>query len=664
MTIAKSVFLAFFTVCSVFFMHSQNDQIVDSLENVLQSSVHDTARLSALQKISFRIVGSNPNKAIEYALQGIKLAKAQSNLLAEAQSYNNLGSGYQSKGEYENAMNAYIKALGIHEQLNNESGCAIVYANIGFIFRQQQNYSKAIAFHRKALGIHQKINENDLAAGCMVNIGNVYYNKGDYDSAIVQYTEALSIYQRLGDKASIATIENNIGAIYFEKKDYEKANEYFLRSYVIREQAQNKYEMATSLNNIGEVFGKLGNYDKAIEYCEKSLKVAKEINARDIMIYNYENLAGLNAFVGKFNEAYRFQLLKSDLKDSVLNVENNKQITELSVKYETEKKEAENRVLRAEGERQKIVSIAVTGGLAFVGIFAFFIFRSYRQKKKANVLLASQNSEILIQKDIIEEKSRIVEEKNKDITDSIKYAKRLQSAILKPQEYLSSCFSDGFVLFKPKDIVSGDFYWFEKFGNHSMVAAADCTGHGVPGAFMSIIGCNLLTQAVNEYAITKPSAILNSVNKGISKVLQQKKDEPSVKDGMDIALCVMDTDRMVLEYAGAYNPLWLVRDGKIIEFKANKFPVGAFVGEEIKQFTNHEIPIIKGDMIYLFSDGYADQFGGPQGKKFKYKALQKLILEICSKPTSVQKEIFDKTFESWRGELEQVDDVLLVGVKI
>lgn len=664
MTIKRNVLLTFFNVCLIFFVRAQSDPYADSLERVLSGTIHDTVRIDILQKLSYKIADSNPNKAIEYAQEGLKLTKQYNNLKAEAKCYNNLGSAYQSKGEYENAMNAYLKAMELYEKTNDESGRANEYSNIGFIFRQQQNYSKAIEFHQKALQLYEKTKDESGAAGCIVNIGNVYYNKGVYDSAIVQYKKSLEIYQHLNDRESIATIENNIGAIYFEKADYTTANEYFLRSYVIREQSQNKYEMATSLNNIGEVFGKQGNNAKAIEYCLKSLVVASAIGAKDIMVYNYENLAGLYAGTGNFREAYKYQQLNSGIKDSILNVENNKQINELSVKYETEKKEAENKILRTEGERQRAVNLSITVGLAGVVILAFFIFRSYREKKKANEQLEYQNEEIKSQKNIIEEKNRIVEEKNKDITDSIRYAKRLQSAILKPEENLSSCFDDGFIFFRPKDIVSGDFYWFEKFGDLSLVAAADCTGHGVPGAFMSIIGCNLLSQSVNEYAITQPASILNSVNKGLSKVLQQKNDKTYVTDGMDIALCAFNPQKMVVEYAGAYNPLWLVRKGNVEEFKGDKFPVGAFVDKEVRIFQNQEIPVMKGDMIYLFSDGFADQFGGGEGKKFKYKQLKNMLAEISTKSGAEQKAILEKTFTEWMGKLAQVDDVLVIGVRI
>jgi serine phosphatase RsbU (regulator of sigma subunit) len=299
--------------------------------------------------------------------------------------------------------------------------------------------------------------------------------------------------------------------------------------------------------------------------------------------------------------------------------------------------------------------------LLLAGFFYGGIKLNSRRLRAANISLQKTINDATLE---IRKQKEQIEDKNKDITDSIRYAKRLQTAILKPETALGSYFDDGFILFKPKDIVSGDFYWFEKFGNLSLIAAADCTGHGVPGAFMSIIGCNLLSQTVNEHAITKPAAILNSVNKGLSKVLQQRSEEVSVKDGMDIALCVFNSETMMLEYSGAYNPMWLIREGNLIEFKADKFPVGAFLDNQVRIFTNHEMPVQKGDLVYLFSDGFADQFGGPEGKKFKYKALKKLILDNYQKSASVQKNIFDEVFEEWMGGLEQVDDVLLMGVKI
>jgi serine phosphatase RsbU (regulator of sigma subunit) len=223
---------------------------------------------------------------------------------------------------------------------------------------------------------------------------------------------------------------------------------------------------------------------------------------------------------------------------------------------------------------------------------------------------------------------------------------------------------DSFILYKPKDIVSGDFYWIEEWGSQVLVAAADCTGHGVPGAFMSIVGNNLLQQAVFNYGLSRPFLILNNVNKSISRMLHQSEETSTVKDGMDIALLSIDFKKQVLEFAGAFNPLWILRNGAFKEIGGDKHPVGAFIGEELKQFTHREMPLEKGDLLYIFTDGYADQFGGPKGKKFKYKQLQQQLLACSHLPMSGQKESLDKVIEEWKGPLEQVDDILIIGIKI
>jgi ligand-binding sensor domain-containing protein/serine phosphatase RsbU (regulator of sigma subunit) len=248
-------------------------------------------------------------------------------------------------------------------------------------------------------------------------------------------------------------------------------------------------------------------------------------------------------------------------------------------------------------------------------------------------------------------------QKNKDITDSIRYAKRIQFAIL-PEE---SPFPDTFILFKPKDIVSGDFYWFNEVGNKEFFAAVDCTGHGVPGAFMSIIGHNSLTKIVREYGILEPGKILSQLNKEVLETLHQRSDMGDVYDGMDLALVSYDKKGKYLEYSGAFNPLYLVRDGEILETKADKISIGRSSFKTEAVFQNHRIEVKSGDTVYLFSDGYADQFGGERMKKFKYGNLKELILKIQPESMAQQRILFDYTIEKWRGDIEQLDDILVIG---
>ena len=274
-----------------------------------------------------------------------------------------------------------------------------------------------------------------------------------------------------------------------------------------------------------------------------------------------------------------------------------------------------------------------------------------------------RTEEVVRQKEEIEIKTGELQILFKQVTDSIHYAKRIQEAILPPKPLFDQLLPNSFVLFKPKDIVSGDFYWLDKKGNQVYFAAVDCTGHGVPGAFMSIVGSNLLKDTVNNTDLEMPSQIMDKLNEGVVSTLHVGVTEKQTKDGMDMTLCALNYKTLELQFAAAYNPLYLVRDGELTQHKADKFPVGAFIGEKQK-FSNNKMQLKKGDTVYIFSDGFADQFGGPRGKKFMAGNFRQLLLEMSKLPADEQRKKLDQTIESWRGTLEQVDDVLVIGVKI
>ncbi len=310
--------------------------------------------------------------------------------------------------------------------------------------------------------------------------------------------------------------------------------------------------------------------------------------------------------------------------------------------------------------------------LAYLLLFAGFVYLvvqvSVRRLKTAKLVLENtvkeRTSEIVKQSEEIQKQKDIVEIKNKDITDSINYAKRIQDTILPPDNEIKRLLPESFILFLPKDILSGDFYWVDEIDDTVLVAAVDCTGHGVPGALMSIVGNNILSQSINEHRLSKPSAILDELNKGVTNTLRQKNEESKVKDGMDIVLLSLDKKTNKVAWAGANNPIYHIRSGTLNETKGNKFPIGIFIGEELKHFDNHEMEVQKGDTFYLFTDGYADQFGGPKGKKFKYNQFKTTLLQIQHLSMEEQRIQLLKTIRSWQGENEQVDDILVIGIKI
>ncbi len=318
-------------------------------------------------------------------------------------------------------------------------------------------------------------------------------------------------------------------------------------------------------------------------------------------------------------------------------------------------------------EKQKLVLYFVVFALLLVSFLGYYIYRGYKIKKEANIKLEEKNRTISAQKDEIEKQKDLAEAQRdqiayqkKHITDSIMYAKRIQTALIPSLELFSDKL-EHFVLYKPLAIVSGDFYWVSTQGNLQIIIAADCTGHGVPGAFMSMLGVTMLNEIVTAKQIVMPDQIIENLREGIIKALKQVAEEESIKDGMDIAICVVDFEKNILYYAGANNPLYLVRGGELIHYRADKMPVA--IHYKMVPFTMHTIDLQKGDAFYIFSDGYSDQFGGPKQKKFMSMQLKETLVAMAGKPMIEQGVRLNEIFEEWRGDSPQVDDVTLIGVR-
>jgi phosphoserine phosphatase RsbU/P len=322
--------------------------------------------------------------------------------------------------------------------------------------------------------------------------------------------------------------------------------------------------------------------------------------------------------------------------------------------------------------------LVIAAFVILVVVFAIIVIRLIKHKKKTGLLLErrnheitlqkeeiqSQRDEIIAQRDLLSEQKSHIEYIHKELTDSIHYARRIQTAIMPPSYYIQNIVKDHFILYKPKDVISGDFYFFDKVDNKLIFGAIDCTGHGVPGAMMSVIGYNWIVQAVREKVIISPDKILSFLDAGVNNTLRQTAGESGVKDSMDLAICTLDFATSEVQYSGAYNSMYYTQNNQIIEVKADKKPIGVNEDGVTDTFTNNVVKLAPGDMVYLFSDGYPDQFGGPKGKKFKYKQLTEVLLNIHKEPVDVQRTILDKTLTDWQGDLEQVDDILVIGVRI
>jgi len=446
---------------------------------------------------------------------------------------------------------------------------------------------------------------------------------------------------------------------------------YYVKSLNLLKNGGNKTRLAEVIAHIGNLYIKIGKFKEAEKYLKKAIVLDDSIQALDGLRQSEEYLSLLYDTIGRPKLAFIHYKKAMALEDTIFSQENKKQLVRKELNYEFDKKEAATKadqdkkdaVTAAEKQKQKAITYSVSVGLFLVLILALIIYIGYRQKQKANTIIIWQKAEV-------ENQKALLEYKNREITDSINYAKRIQQAKLPNKKDIYTALPQSFVLFKPKDIVSGDFYFFHKTDQSVFIAAADCTGHGVPGAFMSMIGSEKLEDAVSLTNDT--SEILKLLNKGIKTSLHQSETAESTRDGMDIALIRIDVagsqnraGLTTIYYAGANRPIWIIRkdQSEIEEMKATKKAIGGFT-EDNQFFETHELKLQQGDTLYIFTDGYADQFGGIEGKKLMTKKFKETLLEIQNK-TMQEQEIHLNTFiDNWQGKKEQVDDILVIGIRI
>ncbi len=633
-----------------------NNNELDSLEHALDHATEDTNKVELLCKISKKYRDSSPDKALNYVKDAMILSGKLDFLPGLAQSKNYIGVVKLIQGKYESAISSHLAALQLYEQLERKSGIASSLVNLGVVYYYLDNLKKANDYFLESLKINEEIGDQSEIAGCLNNIAVIFKEMGNYPDALNYYNRSLELREKMGNRDGVSHSLNNIGSVYEQLKQPDKAINYYTRSLKIKEELGNKTGMTVSLYNIAKIYIQQLKQEKTgIKYLERCLSLAKKLNAADMIMDVYKSYAALYSKQGKYEKAFEYQSRYSGLKDSLRSKESARQIAEMETKYKTEQKEKEIallnmvndinelEIINKEGEvkRQRAVIFISIGTIVLVLIMVFLIYNRYRLKQRALTLL---------------------DKKNKQITDSINYAKRIQLAILPPKNVLDEYLNDSFILFKPKDIVSGDFYWVGRNNGSTLFATVDCTGHGVPGAFMSMIGNTLLNQIVHENNITKPSEILKNLHEGVMTALNQGSKEGYSGDGMDIAICNWNIEANTLEYAGAHNPLYHVRNGKITEIKGDRLFIGGPLSKSI--FKNHSVDLEKGDVIYLFSDGYADQRGGPEGKKFYYEPFKQVLLDIQGKSMEEQKTHLDQTISRWMGNYDQIDDILIMGVKV
>lgn len=631
----------------------------------------------------------NFNEAVRGYEQALAIAVALHDSVKQADLFNSIGIAHDNLGNYEEALSSYFQSLRLSESLFErynrpefELKIADAYNNIGLIYYSMRRYKDAIANFNTALDTYERKTHKygiNLAAN---NLGLAYHDLKEYDKALEYFDRSLSLEKEMGNLNGVAASYNNIGNIYRDRNNHEEALSYYQNALTAYEALGNFPGISTTLINLGTAYYNLNQFHRALTFQRKGLKIAQEINARYTILEGYKGLSETYEKLNNSIQALHYMKQYAALRDSVFNEESSARMAEMQAKYETTHKQKQIELLnknkelqQAELERQLILRNSLFGGSVLVLLLAFLLYYRYREAQRIKAILAMQNVEIMQQKeeietqrDQIEEKNQhlqeafnLIEAKNLSITGSINYARRIQDAILPSVEKIQNVWPDAFIYYKPKDIVSGDFYWFVKQNDIAIIAVIDCTGHGVPGAFMSMMGHTLLNQIVNEKGITQPAEILQNINCAIFKSLSSKNGHTSNRDGMEAVICTYHMKDKVLEYAGARSPLYLFSAAGMIELKGDRAILGT---QADAVYTNHQVRLNHDTMIYLSSDGYQDQFGGEKGKKFLSVRLKNLLTEIYTLPAVEQEKVLEDTFRGWCGNEGQVDDILIAGIRL
>jgi len=635
---------------------SQSTVLIDSLLNNLQDNSVSRKDIELSFQIPYDCIVNNLAKS-QILFEKLINSKVEKDKIKRGDLNEKLALVYYLKGRYSESFNLHKEAIELYNASNDLTRKANAMARMAYEGKKR-NLKSSIEWLREAIGILKAQNQLQDLSSAMNNFGVLAEMNNQIDSALYYYNQALSINIKIKDSIGMPYTLNNIAGVYFIKKDFNEGLKYINKSTLIREKLNDKVGMAWNERSIGEVFISEGKPSQALEHFRKSLTYATKAAYPDLISKNYKDIAFIMHQLKKSDSAYFYFNSFLTINDSLYNSQNQKQLVEMESIYENEKKSSkindlniQNQLKETELEKKRVVQVFLVLILVVIFCFAVFILKAYKQKKIANEIISLQKIET-------ENQKQIIEEKQKEIIDSIHYAKRIQESIITNQRFIDTHIQNNFILFTPKDIVSGDFYWATKQNNLVYLAICDSTGHGVPGAFMSLLNIGFLSEAIIEKEITKPNEIFNYTRERLINTISKD----GQRDGFDGILVCFDTIHNKITYSAANNEPIIIRNNQIIELPKDKMPVG--IGEKQEPFKLYTIDAIKGDTIYLYTDGYADQFGGPKGKKFKYKPLNQLLLSLSNTEMANQKAILQSHFNEWKGNLEQVDDVCVIGIKI
>jgi len=611
---------------------------------------------------------------------------------------NSMGILFRNQGDYANALDFYIRAFNIHEKLGNLQGLAYQHNNMGLIYRDIGDYGKALDHFNQSWALKVKINDTRGISNSIMNIGSVYLLQNKLDSALIYFDQAASIKEQIGDKSGIANINLFRGECYQKLGLFNKAISYLETSRSDYHALKEPRGETEAIIQLASTYFSTGLHDKAFQLMDEAQNMASALNMLDIKQKIYQNLYNFYIQLGDYRKGLEFYKLYIATRDSVMGTRNLRKMLNVElqdeysrlIKQHFERKDQEM-LVREKEQRSKTVMLYVLSGAFVILLLLMVMFiRTLKNKQKINSMLIAQQAEVEHQKqelmnqrnEIDTQKEMVVYQRDRiitmltDLAESIDYAKKIQQAILPKESTLQQLFSDYFIIYQPKEAVGGDFYWVGKFNNTICFAVADCTGHGVPGGFMSMLGVSMINDMANAKSVQSPSWMLQSLRHNIVTALGQTSIDEDSHDGMDIAFCTFDTNSGILTYAGANIPIIISSKNEIspsdrilthhdglVELKPDRMPIALY--DKMDSFSEIQVKLAPDDTVYLFTDGYVDQFGGQKNKKFGHEAFRALISSVKDLNFSEQKQIIWSTIERWKGETEnQTDDILVMGLKL
>ncbi|NOZ35034.1 MAG: tetratricopeptide repeat protein [Chlorobi bacterium] len=644
-------------ICSEQLMNSKKQSQKETGSFLLAECYYSVA-LIEYNDLNFSSAEKDYNEAMQICNHLIKYSESQmiktEVLKLKANIHSGIANIYIDKGYYSVALNNFLNAQKITDTLINngiipEKESAAQFFHLGLIHYYLNNFQKSIKYYKKALEISEKYHNESAIAKINSNIGIVETQLNHIETALSYLKKALKYAEKEKNEILKAQIFDNMADCYSKQKNYHNAELYLAKAMIITEKYNSKQGKIYILLGLADVYNKTNKYRRAKDYSDRALILAESIKSISFIRDIYLQISEIYENEHHYEDALNYFKKYKTLEDSIINKEKLQQIQESESKYLSAKKQEEiNRQKLELAKRDSELKIKKTQNyifgavVLFLIVLIFIIFITLKQKQKINNLIQKQN---------------------KKITDSIEYAKKIQTAALPSEKVLNRLFKSHFVLFKPLQIVSGDFYWAVKKDNFIVFAAADCTGHGIPGAFISMQGISFLNELTLISDLTRPDLILEEMRFILKKSFRQTGKFNEQSDGIDISLCSINTDTDELYFAGANNSAYLIRNNEIIELEAVSNPIGIYYKEIA--FKKQKFKLQKDDIIYLFTDGYADQFGINENKiqKFTIKRFRELLIEINQKPPAEQKEILEKTYFDRKKQSKQIDDILIFGIR-